>query len=152
MVDGPEGAAQREQIDGVTVWWREVPTPFTGSIMFRAGRADEVFSTSGISHMVEHLALFPFGKRLYDYNGFVDHLRTGFYASGDPRQVVEFLLQVSQHLVSLPFDRLEQERRVLITEDDQAPLGTVLADRFGAQGFGLVDDYPQWGLRAITAE
>ena len=151
MVDGPEGAAQREQIDGVTVWWREVPTPFTGSIVFRAGRADEVFSTSGVSHMVEHLALFPIGKQVYGYNGFVDHLRTGFYAWGDPGQVVGFLRQVSQHLVSLPFDRLEHERRVLITEDDKVPHGNVLADRFGAQGFGLVD-YSQWGLRAITVE
>jgi zinc protease len=150
-MDVSVGAAQREQIDGVTVWWREVPTPFTGSLVFRAGRADEVFSTSGLSHMVEHLALFPFGKQLYGYNGFVDHLRTGFYAWGHPQQVVEFLRQVSEHLVSLPLDRLEQERRVLITEDDRVAHGSVLADRFGAQGFGLLD-YAQWGLRAISAE
>ena len=150
-MDGPAVAAQRGQIDGVTVWWREVPTPFTGSMVFRAGRADEVFSTSGISHMVEHLALFPLGKQVYGYNGFVDHLRTGFYAWGDPGQVVEFLLQVSRHLVSLPADRFEQERRVLITEDDKVAHGNVLADRFGAQGYGLLD-YAQWGLRAITEE
>lgn len=150
-MDGPVRAARREQVDGVTVWWRDVPTPFTGSIVFRAGRADEVFSTSGLSHMVEHLALFPIGKQVYGYNGFVDHLRTGFHAWGDPRHVIRFLQGVTRNLISLPMDRLEQERRVLITEDDRVPHGNLLSDRFGAQGFGLLD-YAQWGLRAITAE
>ena len=52
-------------------------------LTFRVGRADETAATSGLSHLVEHLALPATTATSFDFNGTVDTLFTSLFASGD---------------------------------------------------------------------
>jgi hypothetical protein len=140
---------QRTTVAGVPVWWAAGDGPVVAAIMFRTGRADETLATSGITHLVEHLALFPLGRRDYVYNGFVDGDRCAFYASGSLEEVADFLRDVCAALTDLPLDRLQAERRLLRTEaqrDSASLMARLLAFRFGAAGYGL-PIFDELGLR-----
>ena len=130
------------------VWWVDAPGEFFCSLMFRVGLADETLATNGITHLVEHLALFGLGRRDHPFNGFVDDQRCVFYASGERAEVLEFIRLVAASLGELPLDRLGVERRVLRAEASSAGglYARLRGHRFGAAGFGLVN-YRELGLR-----
>jgi hypothetical protein len=144
-----EAEVQRVRVDGVPVFWSEAPGPGRISLVFRTGRGDESLVGAGLTHLVEHLALFALGTDDRTRNGFVDHLRTVFHATGSESELCEFVARVSEALASLPLERVEEEKRVLLTEAASTPSGSwhgLMGLRFGAQGFGLVD-CPEFGLR-----
>jgi predicted Zn-dependent peptidase len=153
-VDTRTPAIQRTVVDGVPVFWAEAPAPFTAALVFRVGRADETLGTSGVTHLVEHLALFPIGRTRFESNGFVDDTHTTFYASGAVDEVVGFIHAVTRTLAGLPLHRLELEKRVLMTESANAGgsgYARLLALRFGAQSFGLAQ-FDELGLQRLSAE
>ena len=131
----------REVRDGVPVFWTPEAPRLVGALMFRVGCSDETITTRGITHIVEHLALYKFGfEPAQEQNGSVDGITTLFWASGTPQQVVAFLQQVCSSLAGLPLDRLEAEGRVLRTEASAHQIGFIersLWCRFGARGLGL---------------
>ena len=133
------------------LWLEHPDEPFMATLMFRVGAADETVSTHGLSHIVEHLALFSAGEPGLDFNGFVDLLRTVFYVRAEPGEAVEFLQRVARALGELPLDRLENEKRVLRTEAEGSGASVdqrLLTHRFGGTGFG-VSAYDQLGLRSV---
>jgi hypothetical protein len=139
---------------GIPVFWQDAPLPFTASLLFRVGRADETFVSAGITHLVEHLSIFALGKVPVVHNGSVDLLLTRFFARGDRVGVLTYLQDVARRLHQLPLDRLEGERRVLAAEAGRgvrSPVGALLAARFGARGFGLAD-VREHGLRSLSGE
>jgi predicted Zn-dependent peptidase len=139
----------RVDLHGVPVYWAEAPEPTRAALLFRVGRADESMATAGLSHLVEHLALFGSSSDPEKSNGFVDSLRTVFFTSGTAAEVSDFLHRLSTGLSSLPLERVEVEKRVLLTEAISHPSGSpagLMGLRFGAQRFGLVD-YEELGLR-----
>lgn len=146
---------QRTTVDGIPAWWAPADGPVVAALMFRTGRADETLATAGITHLVEHLALFPLGRCDYSYNGFVDLNRCAFSASGTLDEIRDFLRGVTAALSDLPLDRLKTERRVLRTEAAQREGGgltsRLLAYRFGAAGYGL-PLYAELGLRGLGPE
>jgi hypothetical protein len=145
---------ERTAVDGVPVLWANGPEPYLGALVFRAGLADETLATAGLSHLVEHLALFTAGRRKFEVNGMVDESSTVFWASGTPDEVCGFLSDVARALGSLALDRLEAERRVLLTEAQARaphPLGILLTCRFGHAGFGLTNSF-ELGLYRCSAE
>ncbi len=73
---------QRADAGGVALLWARAPEPVTGTLLFRAGQADETLRTAGISHLVEHLALREIGRRPYQWNGRVNDAITAFFATG----------------------------------------------------------------------
>src|SRR5687767_3382181 len=93
---------QRTERGGLPVWWADVPGSFFASLMFRVGQADEALATRGLTHLVEHLALFALGRRDHPFNGFVDDVRCVFYATGEQDEVLDFLHGVAASLRSLP--------------------------------------------------
>lgn len=140
---------QRSEIDGVPVFWAEDTAECTAAIMFRVGFADEPLASLGLTHMVEHLALFKLGRRRFGYNGRVGPSETIFYAQGDEEEVVSFIHDVCASLHALPLDRLEAEKRVLLTEEAGQGVSVIdrlLNFRYGATGPGL-GLYGQLGLR-----
>jgi zinc protease len=142
------------EVDGVPVRWLEAPSPLTAALTFRVGRADESFHTSGITHLVEHLALSQLGVLTHQYNGFVEQTRAVAHVSGSESEIVSFLEHVCRALNELPLDRLETEKQVLYTESSRRPrsmLEDLYRVRFGARGYGLVG-YPEFGLRRITTD
>jgi predicted Zn-dependent peptidase len=144
---------ERTAVDGVPVLWATGPEPFAGALVFRVGLADETLATLGLSHLVEHLALHRGGRRKFDVNGFVDETRTVFWAAGTREEVCGFLSDVAAGIGSLPLERLDTERRVLLTEAQGRaahPLGLLLRCRFGVTGFGLLDCV-ELGLHRVDA-
>ena len=141
------------RVDGVPVVWADGPDPFTGALLFRVGRADETLSTSGLTHLVEHLALFPIGRQPYEYNGRVEENVTIFYASGRREEVLDFLGRCARHVADLPLDRLEDEKRVLRIEAAAGGglYSQLLSYRYGASGYGLMA-FQELGLRWLEAQ
>ena len=51
------GKIRREERCGNPYMWAETPPPARAALMFRVGVIDETLPTSGITHLIEHLAL-----------------------------------------------------------------------------------------------
>ncbi len=122
-------------------------------LMFRVGRFDETLPTSGITHLVEHLALSELAAAKYQLNGEVSGRFTTFLMeSASPPDVADFVAAVCQGLAADHPARLEQEKRVLRTEaasrGGSGALGTCLIERYGATGPGLAG-YEEFGLRTL---
>lgn len=145
-------APKRRVVRGLPVYAVEGDTAYC-ALFFRVGKSDEALPIRGISHMVEHLALFDQSERTYHLNGFVDTHRTAFHADGTEDECLEFISGVTAALVDLPMHRLEQERRVLAAEEGGSGhglWGELVLNRFGARGFGVVG-YEQLGLESFDA-
>ncbi|MQY16326.1 hypothetical protein SRB5_65240 [Streptomyces sp. RB5] len=124
------------------------PGPLTAGLFFRVGRADETLSTSGVTHLTEHLALYERGLGEGHYNGATGASYTHFHVQGGERDVVGYLNGVCAALAELPLQRLETEKEILRTEEAGRGSGAnrrLPLWRYGAQGYGLVS-YPEFGL------
>ncbi|MFJ2648733.1 M16 family metallopeptidase [Streptomyces sp. NPDC087420] len=142
------------EVDGVRTLLAAGSGEITAGLVFRVGAADETYATSGITHLVEHLALFRHGVSDLHYNGATATTYTIFHATGTADEVVTYLSGVCDALRDLPLERLETEREILRTEaagrsygpNHQLPLW-----RYGAQGYGLVS-YTELGAWHLTAD
>ncbi len=56
-------------VDGITTFWAETPPPLTAVLTFRVGTWDEALLDRGITHLVEHLALYALRNVEHPYNG-----------------------------------------------------------------------------------
>lgn len=145
---------RRHVVDGVElVHGPLLEDEWAGGIMFRVGRADETLSTSGLSHLVEHLALQQ--RAAGDHaNGATGDQVTHLFTTGTRDEVVAFLNEVCAHLRDLPLQRLEVEKQILRTE--AASRGHSTADllaeaRYGAHSYGL-SSLPEYGLLRVDAD
>jgi zinc protease len=98
-------------VDGVQTFWADDDDdePFEAKLLFRVGRADESLLTSGVSHLIEHLALPQHDRHLSYVNGTTEPLLTYFEGAGERREVLDFLQEVSANLGKLPLDRLRRK-------------------------------------------
>lgn len=141
-------------IEGIPTLVAPASGPLRGGISFRVGHADETLARSGITHLIEHLALFRHGMADYHYNGATAPTVTHFYSQGSPEDVGAYLNDVCRTLADLPFDRFETEKEILRTEANsrsRSVLEPMSLWRYGAQGHGLAA-YPEWGLYALTPD
>ncbi|MCX5405143.1 insulinase family protein [Streptomyces sp. NBC_00335] len=141
-------------VDGVPTLLAHRPGPVTAGLFFRVGRADETLATSGITHLVEHLALYRHGLSDLHYNGATAAAYTHFHVTGTPADVVEYLTGVCTALGDLPMDRLSTEKEILRTEAVGHGRGAGHHSaiwRYGAQSYGLTS-YPEAGLTGLTEE
>ena len=139
--------------DGLRVVWAEQAGPFVAGLVFRVGRADERATHSGITHLVEHLALPRQAPPGVEFNGSVSGSLTSLWASGDKQQSLALLRDAAALLSNLP-DRVATERRILLTEESGRGHGLIAAAaaaRFGANGEGLIA-YREFGLRWLELE
>lgn len=146
---------ERTEVDGVPTFWAAAPGAFRAALHFRVGIADEAPPTRGITHLVEHLAMFGSEARTYEANGFVDFERSVFYATGDRDEVLAWLSRCAAALADLPLDRLATERRILRAEaggGEGAGIQARLLDlRFGGHGYGLAN-FRELGLRWLAED
>jgi zinc protease len=143
---------RRSEVGGVPVFWADAPRPYEVQLLFRVGRADETLATSGITHLVEHLAM-PSEPVPLDCNVFVSYLTTGFWARGETPDLREFVTAVAARIRDVPLGRMEVEREILLAEEDlgYTAEAVFLCRRFGATGFGLIG-FPELGLRRLDQE
>lgn len=125
--------------------------PVTAGLLFRVGRADETLATSGVTHLVEHLALHHHGLGDLHYNGATASVYTHFHVTGTPADVVEYLNGVCAALRNLPMHRLATEKEILRTEAAGRNHGHGHAMplwRYGSRGYGLTS-YAEAGLHGL---
>ncbi|MCX3061036.1 peptidase M16 family protein, partial [Streptomyces beihaiensis] len=139
------------EVDGVPALFTHSTGPMRAGLVFRAGVADETLGRSGVTHLVEHLALHRQGVTDVHFNGATKAAFTHFHVEGTEHEVVTYLNGVCASLTNLPMERLETEKEILRTEEsrrepDQLPLW-----RYGAQGYGLVS-FPEWGVRQLRPQ
>ncbi|GGX04444.1 insulinase family protein [Streptomyces chryseus] len=147
-----EGIIETE-VDGIRTVLAHRPGPVTAGLLFRVGRADETLATSGITHLVEHLALHGHGMSDLHYNGATAGTHTHFHVQGGDDEIVEYLNGVCASLRDLPLHRLETEKEILRTEAagrGTGPQHDMALWRYGAQGHGLTS-YQELGLRRADA-
>jgi zinc protease len=127
--------------------------PMRAGLVFRVGRADETPATGGVTHLVEHLALYRQGGLDHDINGMTGLTTTQFVTQGSPEAVTAFLHAVCAGLRALPLDRLDVERQILRTEADHRSESIALPlsiYRYGARDYGMAG-LPEWGTHSLTA-
>lgn len=145
---------RRTEVDGVPTLISPTSGPMRAGLMFRVGRADEILSRAGITHLLEHLVLYPLGLADYHYNGTTAPVTTYFHMQGPEQEVAGFLSGVCQTLNDLPLHRLETEKAILRTEGSSRSSHVtepMALWRHGARDHGLVS-YPEWGLSMITPD
>jgi len=142
-----------DQTAGFPVLFARRPGPTEGGLLFRVGWADEHLSRAGITHLVEHLALFGLNESGLTFGGVTRELTTQFHVTGSPEEVVTFLNTVTSALgLGLPRERIPGEKNVLETEEFGRSWGASARqrlERHGAQGRGL-NGFGAAGLDAIT--
>ena len=62
-------AIHHAEVDGVPVLFAHHPGPVRAGLIFRVGVADETLGRTGLTHLVEHLALHRQGLADYHFNG-----------------------------------------------------------------------------------
>lgn len=142
------------EVDGVPTLLAPAAGPVRAGLVFRVGVADETLARRGVTHLLEHLALAPFGLLDHDANGTTEALFSSFVVRGGPEEVVAFLHTVCGNLCDPPTDRLDMEREILAVEESGRPrggLGRMPLWRHGARDHGLVS-YPEYGLPGITGD
>ncbi|MFI6266184.1 M16 family metallopeptidase [Micromonospora sp. NPDC051006] len=145
---------QELDVDGVPTLLAPTAGPMRAGLTFRVGTADETLARSGITHLVEHLALAPLGLADYHFNGATAPVATSFHLQGSEQDIASFLTAVCQHLHDLPVARIEVEKEILRTEWSSrgaSAVGDLPLWRHGARDHGL-SSYPEFGLSALTAE
>ncbi|WP_208301622.1 insulinase family protein [Streptomyces sp. KS 21] len=158
----PPGRPVFDPADGITTTTvdgiRTVLAPrsglLTAGLLFRVGRADETLATSGITHLVEHLALHRHGLGDLHHSGATAAAYTRFHVTGTPADVVAYLNGVCAALRDLPTDRLETEKEILRTEAagrGRGPAHAATLWRYGSRSYGLTG-YAETGLYRLTAD
>ncbi|MBM7862098.1 M16 family metallopeptidase [Lentzea nigeriaca] len=127
------------EVDGVPTFITPTRGPMRAGLVFRVGVADETLATSGITHLVEHLALSEFALPDSHANGMTGMINTHFYVQGAPEDVSTFLTRACDAITTLPLDRLERERTIVRTEaaSRSGAAFEMQVWRYGAQGYGL---------------
>jgi predicted Zn-dependent peptidase len=141
-------------VDGVHTLIAPVTGPMRAGLVFRVGIADETLSRRGITHLVEHLALYRHGLADYHFNGATGSTATQFFMQGTEDDLVAFINGVCDSLAEPPMERLATEKEILRTEERTRGTGVnhdMALWRHGARTYGLAS-YPEWGLSAITED
>ncbi|NIH85078.1 M16 family metallopeptidase [Amycolatopsis granulosa] len=143
----------RTEIDGVPVFWTGQPGRLSASLLFGVGLAHETFLETGVTHLVEHLAMRRVRTSRYDNNATTGVLCTSFDVSSAPETVTGHLRRVCESLADLDTGPLRLERGVLLAEErgtDGPGVTAWLPSAlwFGNRAFGLAGNVQ---LAAVNA-
>ncbi|GAB3564743.1 hypothetical protein GCM10027445_09120 [Amycolatopsis endophytica] len=147
----------RTEIDGVPVFWTDQPGRLTASLLFGVGLARETFLETGITHLVEHLAMRGVRTSRYENNATTEVLHTSFDVTSTPEAVAEHLRRVCDSLAHLDTGPLKLERGVLLAEErgSQGPGVTAWLPSalwFGNRAFGLTGNVQLAAVNAGPAQ
>ncbi|TNC22101.1 M16 family metallopeptidase [Amycolatopsis alkalitolerans] len=135
-------AVHRTEVDGVPVFWHTQPGRLNASLIFGVGVAHETFLETGITHLVEHLAMRPLRTGRYENNATTSMLHTSFDVTSTPDTVTDHLRRTCGSLRHLDTGPLELERGILVAEErtSEGPGVTTWLPAsiwFGNQAYGL---------------
>jgi predicted Zn-dependent peptidase len=144
-------AIHHAEVDGVPVLFAHHPGPVRAGLIFRVGVADETLGRTGLTHLVEHLALHRQGLADYHFNGATKAAFTHFQVQGTEPEVVAYLHNVCVCLTNLPMERLETEKEILRAEEAGREASQLPMWRYGARGYGLAS-YPEFGVPQLRSD
>lgn len=122
----------RTEVDGVPVFWPAGLHRPGASLVFGVGRAHETFLETGITRLVERLALRAVPDRRHRKNANTDLLHTSFDIAGDGAETVaDQLDRICAALSNLDVSPLEQESALLTAEE-------------GGDGPDVISWLPSW--------
>jgi hypothetical protein len=128
----------RTEIDGVPVFWHNAPGRLRASLIFAVGTAHETFLETGITHLVEHLAMRPLRTSRYDNDANTGVLHTSFDVTGSTDTVVQHLHRVCASLGRLDTGPLEWARTRLTAGAGPGATAWLPSSLwFGNQAYGL---------------
>lgn len=150
----------RTDVDGVPVYWADTPGRLEAHLYFRVGVRDESFATTGITHLIEHLAYSRLPAIKHEHNGQVELGLTTFSATGRPEAVAATLEDLCGSLGAIAAgdvapELLATELRVLEAEGSLAVpphLAEALGTRYGLRGLGLAAAEPVFAERLTRGE
>ncbi|MGW0217847.1 hypothetical protein ACWDXH_25980 [Micromonospora chokoriensis] len=151
---------RRAEIDGVTVFQRDLPGVLGASLTFGCGTRDEELDSIGLNHLVHHLLerADPYIAEKYANDTWVNE--TSFVAAGTPEQVAEHFTTLCSTISHLPPTDLSDAVADVDADDRDVsdidegvldPWGSLLARRFGPRGHGLAR-WPAVDYRLFTAD
>ncbi len=141
-------------VDGVPTLFVRTSGPTRAVLMFRVGQADETLAERGVTHLLEHLALFGLDLADLHANGATDQTMTCFPIHGSESDVIDFLREVCTGLTDPPLHRLAVEKDILRVEDGgraRSAAHDLAVWRYGARSYGLAA-FPELGLPGLDAE
>ncbi|MHA7282265.1 peptidase M16 family protein [Arthrobacter sp. TMS2-4] len=147
----------RDEINGIPVFWVDGPPPLSAELVFRVGVRDESLVTSGITHLAEHVVMGGIRSPRHDHNATVELSFTSFEATGRPEQVVAFLNDVCSSICAPDPSSLDVEKKVLAAEASSVVEPAVaehLLRRYGLASLGLagVDQPALNGISGAAVE
>ncbi|GAA5156291.1 MULTISPECIES: insulinase family protein [Amycolatopsis] len=147
----------RTEIDGVPVFWHDQPGRLNASLIFGVGLAHETFLETGITHLVEHLAMRPLRTSRYDNNASTEMLHTSFDVGSNPATVVQHLRRICDSLSDLDTGPLDLERGILMAEErtSEGPGVTSWLPAslwFGNRAYGLAGNVQVATVRASAED
>lgn len=119
------------------------------ALAFRGGIGDETLPTSGLHHLLEHLAFGAVRRHPAAQNATVALAATLFLGAGSRAECQAFVADLCAALVAPPLADLERERRVLIAEALGRRPDRHLALRYGMAGVGLAGAWEELGVRHL---
>lgn len=105
------------EVDGIPVYWYAGTGRLSASLVFGVGLAHETFLETGITHLVEHLAMRAVRTSRYENNASTEVLHTSFDVTSTPETVAGHLERICASLARLDTGPLEVERNVLLAEE-----------------------------------
>ncbi|WP_433828389.1 insulinase family protein [Actinoplanes sp. CA-015351] len=139
------------EVDGVPAVLAPVTGEMHAGLVFRVGVADEPLVRRGITHLVEHLAVYGLGEigaHTHSTTG-VEH--TYFHVRGSAAHISTFLNRVCSALRDLPAGRIDAEKDVLRAESAGRTLEPRSMWRHGARDYGM-PSFGERGLNGLTSE
>jgi predicted Zn-dependent peptidase len=141
----------------VPVFWHNQPGRLNARLIFGVGVAHETFLETGITHLVEHLAMRPLRTGRYDNTAATEMLHTAFDVASSAETVVDHLRRICASLTHLDTGPLERERGVLVAEEraSEGPSVTSWLPSsiwFGNRAFGLAGNVRIAPVRASAGQ
>ncbi|MFD5323105.1 hypothetical protein [Streptomyces sp. NPDC127092] len=137
---------RRAEINGIRLYWDEIPGPFTAHLLVDVGVEDEPFPCLGITGLVEQLALVAVSDGGHGCDGLDsavngDHVH--FRAVGEPERVAEAVNRLCRALAEPPVNHLAAAvRRVEARQQREERWERFqeheLAFRYGLRGPGKI--------------
>ncbi len=135
----PRAQVGRDTISGIPAFWGDNDGPFTATLSFRVGEADETLRTRGLCKVIAQLASAAIDDERLDISTSVSALQTSFTIDGEIEEVTTTLTRLARTIAALPTERIDEAIAEILAEWTPPRRWDIelMTLRFGARGYGL---------------
>ena len=135
----PRAQIGRDTISGVPAYWGNDDGPFTATLSFRVGEADETLRTRGLCMVIAQLAGAAIENEGLEVSTNVSALQTSFTISGAIDEVTTTLTKLARVIATLPTEQTSEAIAEILAAWTPPRRWDIelMTLRFGARGYGL---------------